>query len=112
MNMRRLGHSLALLASLSTAAAAQDSRPQLPPPEATDPVALGIMKGFPPPPDKVVTLANVLKFPNGRWAYHHLRELGPTANIWRGDKAPSVLQANLRSLDVTAFADEKDQQTT
>src|SRR4051794_4116644 len=112
MKMKGLSLSLALLASLSTAAAAQDSKPQLPPPEATDPVALGIMKGFPPPADKVVTLANILKFPNGRWAYHHLRELGPTANIWRGAKGPSVLQANLRPLDATAFADDKDQQTT
>ncbi len=112
MKMKGWSLSLALLASLCTAAAAQDLRPQLPPPEATDPVALGIMKGFPPPPDKVVTLANVLKFPNGRWAYHHLRELGPTANIWRGAKAPSVLPLDLRPLDAVAFADDKDQQTT
>lgn len=110
--MKRWSLSLLLLAALNTAAAAQDARPQLPPPEATDPVALGIMKGFPPPPDKVVTLASVLKFPNGRWAYHHLRELGPTANIWRGARTASPLQENLRPLETVAFAGDKDQQIT
>jgi CubicO group peptidase (beta-lactamase class C family) len=112
MIMRGWSLSLALLASLCSAAAAQDQKLQLPPPEATDPVALGLMKGFPPPPDKVVTLANTLKFPNGRWTYHHLREVGPTANIWRGAKSPSVLRQDLRPLDDVAFTDDKSQQTT
>src|SRR4051794_32662323 len=110
MKMKGLSLSLALLASLSTAAAAQDSKPQLPPPEATDPVALGIMKGFPPPADKVVTLANILKFPNGRWAYHHLRELWRPANTGRGAQGPAVLQAKLRPPEPPAFADDNDQQ--
>ncbi|UUZ64094.1 hypothetical protein LP417_02020 [Polaromonas sp. P1-6] len=46
---------------LASASHAQD--PQLPPPESTDPVALELMKGFPSPPDKIVRLATVLKYP-------------------------------------------------
>src|SRR5687768_10920306 len=38
------------------AAASMAQAPQLPPPEATDPVKLELMKGFPPPPDKTVKL--------------------------------------------------------
>ena len=59
-----------------------------------------------------MTLANVLKFPNGRWAYHHLRELGPTANIWRGAKRAVGPAGKPASARAVAFADDKDQPTT
>ena len=49
----------ALLIGVGGTAHAQTA-PQLPPPEKTDPVALQLMQGFPPPPDKVVTLGTVL----------------------------------------------------
>lgn len=84
----KLRHTL-LAASLLIAAASHAQ--QLPPPQATDPVALQIMQGFPPPPDKTVRLANVLQYPNARWAFHHMRELGPTAAIWRGAGPASAL---------------------
>lgn len=84
----KLRHTL-LAASLLIAAASHAL--QLPPPQATDPVALQIMQGFPPPPDKTVRLANVLQYPNARWAFHHMRELGPTAAIWRGAGPASAL---------------------
>ncbi|UUZ76515.1 hypothetical protein LP414_02055 [Polaromonas sp. P1(28)-13] len=74
------------------ASASHAQAPQLPPPESTDPVGLELMKGFPSPPDKIVRLATVLKYPNARWAFHHMRELGPTANIRRGAGAPSALR--------------------
>ncbi|MEW6644493.1 MAG: serine hydrolase [Pseudomonadota bacterium] len=89
---------------MSAAASAQTA---LPPPETTDPVALGLMQGFPPPADKAVTLANTLRYPNPRWAFHHLRELGPTVNVWRGAQAPSEFAAAPRKLDDLAFADDK-----
>jgi hypothetical protein len=42
--------------------------PQLPPPEKTDPAALQLMQGFPPAPEKTVTLGSVLRVPaNSRW---------------------------------------------
>lgn len=68
----------ALLAmSLSTAGLAQT----LPPPSATDPVALRIMAGSPPAADRRVTRANVLKYPNARWAFHNMRAVFPTHAI-------------------------------
>ncbi len=36
---------------------------------------------FPPPPDRLVTLANWRKPPFNRWAFNHVRELIPTACI-------------------------------
>ena len=89
----------AAAAALCMAAASHAQAPQLPPPDATYPATLQLMQGFPPPPDKVVRLANILKYPNVRWAAHHLRELGPTAAVWRGAGAPSALLAAARALD-------------
>lgn len=89
------------------ASASHAQAPQLPPPESTDPVALELMTGFPSPPDKIVRLATVLKYPNARWAFHHMRELGPTANIRRGTGAPSALRATPRDLDGVMFEDDK-----
>lgn len=86
--------------------------PKLPPPEATDPVALGLMRGFPPPEGKTVTLANILRYPNARWGYHHLRELGPTAAVWRGGGAASALPVQLQALETLAFADGAGGSTT
>jgi CubicO group peptidase (beta-lactamase class C family) len=40
-----------------------------------------MMKGFPPPPDGQVTLANWRQSPFNRWAFHHVREIIPTADI-------------------------------
>ena len=88
------------------AASSMAQAPQ-PPPEATDPVKLELMKGFPPPADKTVKLSTLLNFPNGRWAFHHLRELGPTVQVWRGDEAPSVLREAPQPIDTLRFDDDK-----
>ena len=100
------------LVGLGGSATAQDAMQSLPRPETTDPVALGLMQGFPPPQDKLVTLANTTKFPNGRWAFHHLRELGPTANVWRGPQPSSVLPSEPHDLDDIKFADDRGQSIT
>jgi len=63
---QRMGAYLGHLGGLSGSANGQEARHALPPPESTDPVALGLMQGFPPQPDKLT------KLPNGRWAFHHL----------------------------------------
>ena len=47
----------------------------------------GIMRGFPPPPEHQVTLANWREAGFNRWAFHHVREVLPTANVSRGDGA-------------------------
>src|SRR5215470_9184945 len=40
-----------------------------------------VMAGFPPRPETQVTLANWRTAPFNRWAFHHVRELLPTADI-------------------------------
>lgn len=43
---------------------------------------LGLMKGFPPPPDKRVTRADALfGVPGNRWSFQNMRKLYPSANI-------------------------------
>ena len=102
-----LAAALTLSASASMAQA-----PQPPAPEATDPVKLNLMNGFPPPADKIIRLSTVLKFPNGRWAFHHMRELGPTAQVWRGDQMPSVVRETPQEIDALGFEDGKGARIT
>jgi CubicO group peptidase (beta-lactamase class C family) len=46
---------------------------------------LHLMEGCPPPPDRLVTLANWQDPPFNRWGFQHVRDLIPTARISRGD---------------------------
>ena len=59
---------------------------------------LGIQLGAPPPPGKLVTLANWQDPPFNRWGFQHVRDLIPTARIARGDGPPRRLPAEPRSL--------------
>jgi CubicO group peptidase (beta-lactamase class C family) len=61
--------------------------------DASDPVALGWMQGSPPPPAKLIRFQDdkFLEFPQIRWTLSHMRELAPTAAVWRGAGAPSDL---------------------
>jgi len=73
----------------------------------SDPVARGLMQGFPPPPDRRVTMQGDLSgssFPQTRWAFSHQRELKPTANIRRGHALPSAPPRRLRDdIDGVSF---------
>lgn len=60
---------------LSTAAYSQVDAP------VSDPIELGIMQGFPPPADKLVTKASSMRFPNLAWALRNTRMMMPTANV-------------------------------
>lgn len=100
------GAAIAVL--LAIPSTAQERK--LPPPEQTDPVALTIMKGFPPPPEKIVTLENLLKYPNSRWGFQHIRELGPTANVWRGNTTATPLPEAVRQIGNIDFQDKGGQQ--
>ncbi len=91
---------------LAIATAAEAQGPRLPPAENTDPVELGIMQGFPPAPDKIVTLQSALKFPNNRWGWHNIRQLGPTVAVWRGRGGASPLPAASADLDSLGFEDD------
>jgi CubicO group peptidase (beta-lactamase class C family) len=45
---------------------------------------LGLMRGTPPPADKLVTSDNWIEGPFNRWGFLHVRELAHTARISRG----------------------------
>ena len=74
----------------------------LPDPRATSTEAQGWMQGFPPPPDKRIVFNERPghgQFPRNRWAFSHMRELVPTANVWRGPGAARVLPAAQQGID-------------
>jgi CubicO group peptidase (beta-lactamase class C family) len=60
---------------------------------ASDPTTLGLMQGSPPPAAKRVRFQDdrYLEFPEIRWSLSHMRELVPTAAVWRGAGAASDL---------------------
>lgn len=47
---------------------------------------LGLMRGTPPPPDRLVTLENWMFPPHNRWGLQHVGELVPIAPVRRGDR--------------------------
>ncbi|HXG15196.1 MAG TPA: serine hydrolase [Calidithermus sp.] len=82
---------------------------------------VALMQGFPPPPEGQVTLANWRTAPFNRWAFHHVRELIPTADIandparaWPLAAAPADLgrlrvpEADGRSLSFAEFLARTD----
>ncbi len=89
------------MTAIVSAAVAQTAAPTLPDPASTTVQAMGWMQGFPPPPDKLITFDNPVgnTFPRIRWTFSHIREIAPTANVWRGAGAASPLKAAPRDLD-------------
>src|SRR5437899_2190333 len=70
-----------------------------------------LMNGFPPTPDAQVTLANWRTSPFNRWAFHHVREVVPSADIpndpaktWELPSAP----VDLGKLRIDELCDETD----
>lgn len=95
-----------LLAIAVSCAAAQTAPPKFPDAQASDPVALGWMMGFPPPPDRVIrsTDGSSYRFPQLRWAFSNYRRLGATSNVSRGLAAPVALpRAERDDLDAVSF---------
>jgi len=78
---------------------------------ASDPVRLGWMQGSPPPAAKRIRFEDdgILDFPQIRWSLSHMRELVPTATVWRGTGAPSdrgaISRGREASIDALAFDD-------
>jgi CubicO group peptidase (beta-lactamase class C family) len=78
---------------------------------ASDPHALGLMQGAPPPVGKRIRFQDdrYLEFPQIRWSLSHMRELVPTAAVWRGAGAVSDLgvlaSGDEASIDALAFED-------
>ena len=110
--MRAVIPALTLLVS----ACALAQMPTFPDAAATDPVKLGIMKGSPPPADKVVRFADgsAYKFPNTRWSFSNFRQMVPTSVVPRGAGPVSTLPVALRSdIDALTFTPMgKDQPMT
>jgi len=85
---------------------------------ASDPIALGWMRGAPPPPASRVRFEDdrFLEFPQIRWSLSHMRELVPTAAVWRGSGAASDLGAEIAgraaAIDALAFPDMHGRQQT
>lgn len=79
-------------------------------PQAADEFAtayeLGLMQGFPPPPDKRVTRANALLTPPfNRWSYLNMRMIYPTAPIAAADKAAPIEKSMDWGLDKVEVKD-------
>jgi CubicO group peptidase (beta-lactamase class C family) len=74
---------------------------------ASDPKANALMVGTPPPPDKLVRWADGshFRFPNTRWSFSHMREVMPTADVWRGSGKPSHFARAEQKLDTVAYTD-------
>ena len=49
-----------------------------------------IMQGFPPSPEHQVTIENWRSAPFSSWAFRNIRQLLPTAPIYRGDRNASA----------------------
>ncbi|HSJ55753.1 MAG TPA: serine hydrolase, partial [Anaerolineae bacterium] len=60
---------------------------------------LGLMSGFPPPPDKLVTHKNQLYGPYNRWSFQHELQLNRTADVWRGNGP--VAQLDYADFDIS-----------
>lgn len=73
---------------------------------ASDPNALGWMRGAPPPPASRIRFADdrLLAFPQLRWTLSHMRELLPSACVRRGARAASELGTSGAGLEATIDA--------
>lgn len=64
---------------------------------------LPIMQGTPPPPEARVPFADWDRPPWNRWSFQHMRQLVPTAEVWRGDGPVSDLPQAHREIGEIAF---------
>jgi CubicO group peptidase (beta-lactamase class C family) len=64
---------------------------------------LGLMEGFPVPPDKRVTRDNFVIYPYSRWAFQNIRALQPTRGIFRGGDPVAAIAADPVDLDALTF---------
>lgn len=72
----------------------------------SDPLKMGWMQGFPPPKDKVLSVADgsFFKFPALRWSVVHMRQFLPTVNVSRDLGAPSPFTYQLdKNIDNIKF---------
>lgn len=100
------GIALGILASTIMNASAQDDKPAPLSAAESDPNVMGWMQGFPPPPDKVLSVADgsFFQFPAMRYSVNHMREFLPTTVVSRGTGAPMPLKYELdKNIDGLVF---------
>ena len=104
--LRRLWPFAFVAAGACAVAQTPPPQPKFPDAQASDPVVLGWMMGFPPPPDRIirVTDGSSYRFPQLRWTFSNYRRLGPTSNVSRGLAAPVALpRAERDDIDAVSF---------
>jgi hypothetical protein len=74
-------------------------------------MAATLMDGFPPSPDRLVTLANWRKAPFSAWGFRNVRRLVPTAAIAASGHA-IPLEASLEDISQVGFAGHDGKPTT
>lgn len=62
-----------------------------------------LMRGFPPPLDRQVTLANWRQPPFNRWSFRNVRQILPTAAIHRANGVASVLGRDPHAVERVGF---------
>jgi CubicO group peptidase (beta-lactamase class C family) len=62
-----------------------------------------MMQGFPPPAGGQVTLANWRQPPFNRWAFQNVRQIVPTAGVWRGVGPAASMARAARPIEHIAF---------
>jgi len=92
---------LAAIIALSSTISAQ------PPKTAAE---MGIMQGS--PPKRLTDMSKWDKGPDCRWAFQHISEIIPTANISRGSGAPTSLQRSTKDLSMMSFDTEEEKTMT
>lgn len=75
----------------------------MPPPRPRTARELGIMRGFPPPPEKRPTLENWDLAPFNRWSFQNIRSLFPTAAVGRGGGRVRGFEADKQDLGKVQF---------
>lgn len=73
----------------------------MPGPTKDSGAALPIMQGS--PPKRTVPRADWDRAPWNRWSFQHVREIVPTAEVWRGPNPPHAFKRDLRHLDTLKF---------
>ncbi|MEB8385807.1 serine hydrolase [Rhodobacteraceae bacterium KMM 6894] len=64
---------------------------------------LGIMQGFPPPPDKRPGADTWDLPPFNRWSFQNMRALFPTVEVWKGTGAPRALPTEAADITDLSF---------
>ena len=73
---------------------------------------LGLMSGFPPGPDRLVTHERQLYGPYNRWSFQHELQLNRTADVWRGSGPVAQLDYAPFDIDQVTYRNRAGTQFT